>query len=220
MTLGKLVVSGRRNLFIQTKETPNDDALKFVPNANIIPADINKPFIEYTNPKATISPPYPSPLAASLMNIDGVISVFYGADFVTVTKAPDVEWAHIRPEIFSLITEAIASGQAIVNVSRSGAADENADDATTEGDSLTYNENDSELVGMVKELLQTRVRPVIQNDGGDIEFRGLDANNNVMLKLRGACRTCDSSTETLKQGIEKMLTFYVSLMFKYLQISY
>jgi Fe-S cluster biogenesis protein NfuA len=155
------------------------------------------------------------------MNIDGVTSVFYGTDFITVTKASDANWAHIRPEVFSLITEAITSGQPIVNVSErgtagkeGGAAAAGAEDGQEmpEEDSLSYNENDSEVVGMIKELLETRIRPAIQEDGGDIEFRGFE-NGYVLLKLRGACRTCDSSTVTLKNGIEGMLMHYVGLPF-------
>jgi Fe-S cluster biogenesis protein NfuA len=141
------------------------------------------------------------------MNIDGVTSVFYGTDFITVTKAGDANWAHIRPEIFALITEAITSGEKIVNVVERKA--DEAGQAAAEEDSLAYNENDSEVVGMIKELLETRIRPAIQEDGGDIEFRGFE-DGQVLLKLRGACRTCDSSTVTLKNGIEGMLMHYVS----------
>ncbi|KAL6691047.1 scaffold protein Nfu/NifU N terminal domain-containing protein [Trichoderma pleuroticola] len=198
------IPSGVRTIFIQTENTPNPDALKFLPNHRIIPPDMSTPFIEYLNPRATISPPHPSPLAAKLMNIDGITSVFYGADFITVTKAGDANWAHVRPEIFALITEAITSGETIVNVvERKG-----DDSAAVEEDSLAYNENDSEVVGMIKELLETRIRPAIQEDGGDIEFRGFE-DGQVLLKLRGACRTCDSSTVTLKNGIEGMLMHYI-----------
>lgn len=199
--------NGRRTIFIQTENTPNPDALKFLPNYRILPEDISTPFIEYLNPRSTIAPPYPSPLAAQLMNIDGVTSVFYGTDFITVTKAADAQWAHIRPEIFSLITEAITSGAKIVSVAEKKEGE--AGQETGEEDSLAYNENDSEVVGMIKELLETRIRPAIQEDGGDIEFRGFEGGN-VLLKLRGACRTCDSSTVTLKNGIEGMLMHYVS----------
>ncbi|KAM6477185.1 scaffold protein Nfu/NifU N terminal-domain-containing protein [Trichoderma sp. SZMC 28011] len=198
------IPSGVRTIFIQTENTPNPDALKFLPNHRIIPPDMSTPFIEYLNPRATISPPHPSPLAAKLMNIDGITSVFYGADFITVTKAGDANWAHVRPEIFALITEAITSGETIVNV-----AERKGDEsAAVEEDSLAYNENDSEVVGMIKELLETRIRPAIQEDGGDIEFRGFE-DGQVLLKLRGACRTCDSSTVTLKNGIEGMLMHYI-----------
>jgi len=117
-----------------------------------------------------------------------------------------VNWAHVKPEVFSLITEAVTSGQQIVNITE-GASGDSGQEGNTE-DSLSYNENDSEVVGMIKELLETRIRPAIQEDGGDIEFRGFEGGN-VMLKLRGACRTCDSSTVTLKNGIEGMLMHYI-----------
>jgi len=198
--------SGVRTIFIQTENTPNPDALKFLPNHRVLPEDFSTTFVEYLNPRSTIAPPYPSPLAAQLMNIDGITSVFYGADFITVTKAADANWAHVRPEIFALITEAVTSGERIVNM-----AERKEGEALPEGveeDSLAYNEDDSEVVGMIKELLETRIRPAIQDDGGDIEFRGFE-DGYVLLKLRGACRTCDSSTVTLKNGIEGMLMHYI-----------
>lgn len=198
-----------RTIFIQTENTPNADALKFLPNHRVLPEDISTPFIEYLNPRSTIAPPHPSPLAAQLMNIEGVTAVFYGTDFITVTKTTDANWTHIRPEIFSHITEAITAGQPLVTVAkRETGAD--GQEAPEEADSLAYNENDTEVVGMIKELLETRIRPAIQEDGGDIEFRGFTDEGMVHLKLRGACRTCDSSTVTLKNGIEGMLMHYVS----------
>ncbi|KAG4026086.1 hypothetical protein MFRU_045g00310 [Monilinia fructicola] len=198
-------IGGSRSIFIQTEDTPNPDALKFLPNHPILPPSLNAPFIEYLNPRSTLAPPHPSPLAASLMNIDGVKSVFYGADFITVTKSDDSNWAHIKPEVFSLITEAVTSGAQIVNITeKTGASGE----APEEEDSLAYNEDDPEVVGMIKELLETRIRPAIQEDGGDIDYRGFE-DGMVKLKLRGACRTCDSSTVTLKNGIEGMLMHYI-----------
>ncbi|KAK0612882.1 scaffold protein Nfu/NifU N terminal-domain-containing protein [Bombardia bombarda] len=199
--------ANRRTIFIQTENTPNPDALKFLPNHRVLPEGLSTPFVEYLNPRSTIAPPYPSPLAAQLMNIDGVTAVFYGADFITVTKAADANWAHIRPEVFALITTAITSGQTLVTVAERGAGGE-GEEQEQEQDSLSYNENDSEVVGMIKELLETRIRPAIQEDGGDIEFKGF-VDGVVRLKLRGACRTCDSSTVTLKNGIEGMLMHYI-----------
>lgn len=158
-------------------------------------------------PRSTIAPPHPSPLAAQLLNIDGITSVFYGPDTITVTKAANANWAHVKPEVFSLITEAVTSGAQIVNTVDKGGAENGQ--GGVEQDSLSFNEGDSEVVGMIKELLETRIRPAIQEDGGDIDFRGFE-NGNVLLKLRGACRTCDSSTVTLKNGIESMLMHYVS----------
>ena len=154
-----------------------------------------------------MAPPHPSPLAARLLSIDGINSIFYGPDFITVIKASDAAWAHVKPEVFSLITEAVTSGEQIVNTIESQSTE--AGQEWGEKDTLGYDEDDSEVVGMIKELLETRIRPAIQEDGGDIEFRGFE-NGNVLLKLRGACRTCDSSTVTLKNGIESMLMHYVS----------
>ncbi|RMJ22713.1 HIRA-interacting protein 5 [Aspergillus sp. HF37] len=198
--------ASKRMIFIQTENTPNPDALKFIPNHRVLPEGFPTSFLEYLSPRATVAPPHPSPLAATLLNVDGVSSVFYGTDFITVTKASDANWAHIKPEVFSMITQAVTSGENIVNTVAK-AAGENAQEGG-EADSLGYNEEDDEVVGMVKELLETRIRPAIQEDGGDIEFRGFE-NSTVMLKLRGACRTCDSSTVTLKNGIESMLMHYI-----------
>ncbi|KAJ5712981.1 uncharacterized protein N7483_010162 [Penicillium malachiteum] len=138
-----------------------------------------------------------------LFDVEGVTSVFYGADFITVTKSGDVNWAHIKPEVFSLITQAVTSGETIVSVVEGAEGDHEVEE-----DSLAYNEDDDEVVSMIKELLETRIRPAIQEDGGDIELRGFE-DGIVMLKLRGACRTCDSSTVTLKNGIESMLMHYI-----------
>lgn len=157
------------------------------------------------SPRSTLQPPHPSPLAAQLLNVDGVTSIFLGADFITITKDSATPWAHVKPEVFSLITEAVTSGAPIVNTveGKEGEGQEGG-----EADSLAYDENDSEVIGMIKELLETRIRPSIQEDGGDIDFRGFH-DGQVLLKLRGACRTCDSSTVTLKNGIESMLMHYI-----------
>ena len=198
-------VVAKRTIFIQTEDTPNADALKFKPNHRILPEGFPSPFLEYLSPRSTLAPPNPSPLAAQLLNVDGVTSVFYGGDYITVTKDSGSPWAHVKPEVFSLITEAVTNGQPIVNQieGKSGDSQEGGEE-----DSLAYNESDSEVVSMIKELLETRIRPAIQEDGGDIEFRGF-TDGQVLLKLRGACRTCDSSTVTLKNGIESMLMHYI-----------
>ncbi|KAH0544826.1 hypothetical protein FGG08_001055 [Glutinoglossum americanum] len=200
------MVGGSRTIFIQTDRTPNPDALKFLPNHPILPPGLPAPFLEYLSPRSTLAPPHPSPLAAKLLNIDGITSVFYGSDFITVTKSADADWAHVKPDVFSLITEAVTSGEQIVNTVENRNAE--AGQEGGEPDTLGFNEQDSEVVGMIKELLETRIRPAIQEDGGDIEFRGFE-NGQVLLKLRGACRTCDSSTVTLKNGIESMLMHYI-----------
>ena len=198
--------SSSRTIFIQTQSTPNADALKFLPNHTVLPDGFPSTFLEYTSPRSTLAPPHPSPLAAKLLSVDGVSSIFYGQDFITVTKAADVNWAHIKPEVFSLITEAVSSGEQMVNTIDKSTAQEG--DENQGEDTLTVSDADSEVVGMIKELLETRIRPAIQEDGGDIEYRGFE-DGMVLLKLRGACRTCDSSTVTLKNGIESMLMHYI-----------
>jgi NFU1 iron-sulfur cluster scaffold homolog, mitochondrial len=183
-------------------------ALKFLPNHPVLPANFPSTFVEYTSPRSTLAPPHPSPLAAKLLSVDGVSSIFYGSDFITVTKAADANWAHIKPEVFSLITEAVTSGEQMVNtVEKTGAED---GQQMSGEDTLSAHDEDTEVVSMIKELLETRIRPAIQEDGGDIEYRGFN-DGMVLLKLRGACRTCDSSTVTLKNGIENMLMHYVNL---------
>ena len=119
-----------------------------------------------------------------------------------MTKDTATPWAHVKPEVFAIINEFMLSGQTIVNTVEDKAKE--GGQGGTEIDSLAYDANDDEVVGMIKELLETRVRPAIQEDGGDIDFRGFH-DGQVLLKLRGACRTCDSSTVTLKNGIESML---------------
>jgi NFU1 iron-sulfur cluster scaffold homolog, mitochondrial len=123
-----------------------------------------------------------------------------------VTKDNATPWAHIKPEVFAIITEFMTAGHPIVNTVEAKAGEQGQ--GGQEADSLAYDENDDEVVGMIKELLDTRVRPAIQDDGGDIEFKGFQ-DGQVMLMLRGACRTCDSSTVTLKNGIESMLMHYI-----------
>ncbi|KAL8694403.1 MAG: hypothetical protein Q9218_000969 [Villophora microphyllina] len=208
-------------MFIQTENTPNADvsvflvyrtlnnhlkALKFLPSRQILPQTLASPYVEYLTPRSTLAPPHPSPLAARLLNVDGIASVFYGPDFITITKSVDANWAHVKPEVFSLITEAVTSGEQIVNTTEHGSS--MAGQGGSAPDSLAYDEKDSEVVGMIKELLETRIRPSIQDDGGDVDYCGFE-NGKVLLKLRGACRTCDSSTVTLKNGIESMLMHYI-----------
>ena len=133
--------------------------------------------------------------------------MFYGKDYITVTKDSATPWAHVKPEVFSLITEAVTQGQPIVNTIENKTGEEGQGTSTSEV-AAQYDPEDEEVVGMIQELLETRIRPAIQEDGGDIEFRGFH-EGQVMLKLRGACRTCDSSTVTLKNGIESMLMHYI-----------
>jgi len=144
-----------------------------------------------------------SPLAIRVMGVEGVTGVFYGPDFVTVSKDPEVAWAVIKPEIYSTLMEFFSSGQPLF---RSEQDRENAGPQDTR-----ILDTDSETVAMIKELLETRVRPAIMEDGGDIEYRSFDEAGDgvVKLKLKGSCRGCSSSTVTLKTGIERMMMHYI-----------
>ncbi|KAK9366964.1 scaffold protein Nfu/NifU N terminal-domain-containing protein [Lipomyces kononenkoae] len=181
----------RRSMFIQTANTPNQDALKFIPSTEILPTGSRT--IEFVNGREAHS----SPLARKLFAVDGVRSVMFGSDFITVEKDPYLSWAILKPEVFSILTEFLSSGAKII-----------LEETTMNEDTMPM-EGDSEMVSMIKELIDTRIRPAIQEDGGDVEYRGLTDEGVVQLKLRGACRTCDSSSVTLKNGIEAMLMHYV-----------
>lgn len=178
-------------MFIQTEATPNDDSLKFLPGQTVM----DRGSAEFLDKRTAMK----SPLAKKLFGIDGVVGVFFGSDFVSVNKDTDAEWAAIKPEIYSSMMEFFTSGQPLFP---------DPNDASTGG--TTILDTDSEVVAMIKELLDTRVRPAIQEDGGDLEYRDFDDSQGVVkVKLMGSCRGCDSSTVTLKNGIERMLMHYV-----------
>jgi Fe-S cluster biogenesis protein NfuA len=191
LQIPKWLTSSRRNLYIQTATTPNDDALKFLPSQEILGE--GKGTVEFLSGREA----HGSPLARKLFAVDGLKSVMFGADFITVEKDPETSWMIMKPEIFSILTEHLSAGGPILTEGTAAAQD------------TMPNEDDSEVVSMIKELIDTRVRPAIQEDGGDIEYRGFTDDGIVQLKLRGACRSCDSSAVTLKNGIESMLMHYV-----------
>ncbi|KAF8060958.1 HIRA-interacting protein 5 [Lyophyllum atratum] len=184
-----------RSMFIQTETTPNDDSLKFIPGMPVM----GEGTAEFLDTRTALT----SPLAIRLMGVEGVTGVFYGPDFVTVSKDSEVTWAVMKPEIYSLLMEYFTSGQPLF---RSDQDKENAGPQDTR-----ILDTDSETVAMIKELLETRVRPAIMEDGGDIEYRGFDENGDgmVKVKLKGSCRGCSSSTVTLKSGIERMMMHYI-----------
>jgi Fe-S cluster biogenesis protein NfuA len=143
----------------------------------------------------TVSAASQSPLAKLIFRIEGVRSVFFGGDFITITKQEDAEWGILKAEIFAVIMDFFASGLPIVHESKPN--------ATTE-----INEDDDEVVAMIKELLDSRIRPTVQEDGGDIHFVSFD-DGIVKLRLQGSCSTCASSIVTLKNGVQNMLQFYI-----------
>lgn len=173
-------------MFIQTESTPNPATLKFIPGREVLGPGHVADF-----PSAADAAR--SPLARELFATGAVARVFFGADFVSVTKAGG-SWGDLKPLFLSLIAEALASDGPLIESHA-------VDDETPA---------DGEVVAQIRELLETRVRPALAGDGGDVQFRGFDeATGIVYLRLRGACAGCPSATMTLKNGIEKLLTHYV-----------
>lgn len=179
-----------RSMFIQTETTPNQDSLKFIPG---IPVMEGKNTVEFLSANSAAA----SPLARKLFQVEGVRGVFFGPDFITISKDPETSWQLMKPDIYANIMDFFSSGKPLlIETQPSSPSDTEIKD------------DDPEVVQMIKELLDTRIRPAIQDDGGDIEYRGFE-DGVVKLKLRGACRSCDSSVVTLKSGIENMLMHYI-----------
>ncbi len=178
-------------MFIQTETTPNPATLKFLPGCEVMTGGTAN-FTSVEDAKR-------SPLAEALFEVEGVLGVFLGADFVTITKSADREWDAMKPRILGSIMEHFTSGRPIL------AADAAPPPGSGESDS---GGDDDEVVSQIKELLETRVRPAVAQDGGDIVFHGFE-DGVVYLHMQGACAGCPSSTMTLKHGIENMLRYYV-----------
>jgi Fe-S cluster biogenesis protein NfuA len=190
-----------RSLFVQTEPTPNSDSLKFLPGIAVLhqQKDQQGPSsIEFLNPREALV----SPLATALFRIKGIRAVFFGPDFITVTKEPETQWPILKPDVFGSIMDFYASKQDILRDLKN--ADGSPDSSGMYAQDTRILPEDDEVVATIKELIATRIRPTIMEDGGDLEFCGFE-NGVVKLKLKGACRTCDSSTITLKNGIENML---------------
>ncbi len=178
-------------MFIQTEATPNPATLKFLPGRDVLPSG--------TLDMPTAESAKRSPLAARLFDIPGVGGVFYGTDFITVTKAGSEDWQHLKPAILGAIMEHYLRGEPLL-------ADGVGDDTHDNGE--FYDEADQSVVDTIKELLETRVRPAVAQDGGDITFKGFKTGV-VYLNMKGSCQGCPSSTATLKQGIENLLRHFV-----------
>jgi Fe-S cluster biogenesis protein NfuA len=172
-------------MFIQTEQTPNPATLKFLPGRDVMGTG--------TADFASVDDAKRSPLAEHLFGIDGVTGVFLGSDFITVTKMTDKDWHILKPAILGAIMEHFTSGRPIVLAQSEAAADAVEDD---------------EVVAQIKELIDTRVRPAVAQDGGDIVFHSFE-DGIVYLHMQGSCSGCPSSTATLKAGIENMLRHYI-----------
>lgn len=172
-------------MFIQTEQTPNPSTLKFLPGRVVM----EKGTMDFASPDAAV----PSPLAKRLFAIEGVERVFFGSDFVTVTKEANLDWQILKPSILGGIMEHYTSGEPVVSES---------------GEAVAAAEDDDDVVAQIKELLDTRVRPAVAQDGGDIVFQDF-RDGVVYLHMQGSCSGCPSSTATLKMGIENLLKHYV-----------
>jgi Fe-S cluster biogenesis protein NfuA len=179
-------------MFIQTEATPNPATLKFLPGRDVVPGEPR----DFRNADAAAV----SPLATGLFAISGVTGVFLGSDFISVTK-DQTEWAHIKPAILGVIMDHFLSGKPVV-------LEGGAEHAALEDGAEFFEEEDKEMVEVIKELLATRVRPAVAMDGGDIIFKGFK-EGTVYLHMQGACSGCPSSTATLKSGIENLLRHFV-----------
>jgi Fe-S cluster biogenesis protein NfuA len=177
-------------MFIQTEATPNPATLKFIPGKEVLRAG-TRDFRDRASAERA------SPLAARLFQVDGVEGVFLGGDFISVTKGVG-EWQHLKPALLGAIMEHYLSGAPVVTEAPES-------DPHAEGD---YAGEDSEIVETIKELLDTRVRPAVAQDGGDIVFHGYQSGV-VYLHMRGACAGCPSSTATLRHGIENLLRHFI-----------
>ncbi len=171
-------------MFIQTEPTPNPATLKFLPGVRVMPKG--------TADFATAEAAKRSPLAERLFAIEGVSGVFLGSDFITVAKSGTVDWPVLKPQILGVIMEHFTQNQPVL----------------VEGEVGEDAGEDSEVVAQIKELLDTRIRPAVAQDGGDIIFRRFE-DGVVYLHMQGACSGCPSSSATLKHGIERMLKYYV-----------
>jgi len=179
-------------MFIQTEATPNPATLKFLPGRTVLESGT----MEFVNREAAAR----SPLAQKLFEVPGVTGVFYGSDFVTVTK-DDSDWQHLKPAILGAIMEHYMSGGPLMADGSAGGDD------VADGDEF-FDEADAETVETIKDLIETRVRPAVAGDGGDITFRGFK-DGIVYLNMKGSCAGCPSSTATLQHGIQNLLKHFV-----------
>ena len=180
-------------MFIETEQTPNPATLKFLPGRAVMP--------DGTLDIRDAAGAGRSPLAQALFSIEGVSGVFFGSDFVSVTKA-DGEWAWLKPAILGAIMEHFTSGAPLLDEGHAAPAAYGAD-----GDEF-FDDADLDTVDTIKDLIETRVRPAVAGDGGDITFKGF-RDGIVYLKMKGACAGCPSSTATLKSGIQNLLKHFV-----------
>ncbi|TCD02304.1 NifU family protein [Erythrobacteraceae bacterium CFH 75059] len=183
-------------MYIETQPTPNPASRKFLPGQQVMPSGTR----EFASPEAATA----SPLAQALFDTGEVVNVLFGHDFVTVTAAPGVDWATLRPEVLAVLLDHFVTGQPLFRNEGAAAIAVPAEDEPVVEDDPA----DAEIIAQIHELLESRVRPAVAGDGGDIRYRGF-RDGVVYLALQGACSGCPSSTATLKHGIEGLLKHYI-----------
>jgi Fe-S cluster biogenesis protein NfuA len=183
-------------MFIETETTPNPSTLKFLPGELVMATGTR----EFTSPEAAEA----SPLAQALFDLGDVTGVFFGRDFVSVTAAPGVEWASLKPQVLSLLLDHFVAQAPLFTPGTAAGIAVPAD----ADDDFNDSPEDAEIIEQIKDLIETRVRPAVANDGGDIIYRGF-REGVVYLQMQGACSGCPSSSATLKNGIESLLKHYV-----------
>ncbi|RJF91476.1 NifU family protein [Sphingomonas cavernae] len=181
-------------MLIETETTPNPTTLKFLPGRRVMDAGTR----DFANPEeAEISP-----LAEALFALGDVEGVFFGGDFISVTAAPGVAWSDLKPQVLSVLLDHFTAEMPLFRPGSAGGISVPAEEEFTDDPA------DADIVAQIRELIDTRVRPAVANDGGDIVYRGFD-KGTVYLRMHGACAGCPSSTATLKHGIESLLKHYV-----------
>ncbi|MBX3595907.1 NifU family protein [Sphingomonas sp.] len=181
-------------MLIETEATPNPATLKFLPGRAVMEGG--------TRDFATPEEAEASPLAQALFDLGDVTGVFFGADFISVTAAPGIDWAGLKPDVLAILLDHFSANMPLF---RAGSASFSVPPADS---GFTDDPADADIVAQIRDLIDTRVRPAVANDGGDIVYRGFD-KGKVYLQMQGACSGCPSSTATLKNGIEQLLKHYV-----------
>jgi len=182
-------------MLIETESTPNPATLKFLPGQTVMATGTR----DFANPEAAEA----SPLAEALFALGDVTGVFFGRDFISVTAAPGADWATLKPDVLAVLLDHFAAAMPLF---RAGSAA----DIAVPGEAAAFADDpaDADIIDQIQDLIETRIRPAVANDGGDIIYQGFD-KGRVYLRMQGACAGCPSSTATLKNGIEQLLKYYV-----------
>ncbi len=183
-------------MLIETELTPNPATIKFLPGREVMGGGTR----DFASPEEAEA----SPLADALFGLGDVTGVFFGSDFVSVTIAPGAEWSTVKPDVLATLLDHFSANMPLFAPGSAAGISVPADDESAYAD----DPEDAEIVEQIRDLIETRVRPAVANDGGDIVYRGFD-KGTVYLKMQGACAGCPSSSATLKNGIEQLLKHYV-----------